>query len=277
MGLPEDIQSSFETVRAHDPDRYLTALMVPRSVRGSLMALYAFNVELARIPGLITEPALGDIRLQWWRDVIENIESGTSTGSPIADALGTAISTHKLPKPLLLGMIDARSADLDGGGFADLEALRAYLYKREGALFSLSARILDAAIDDTFQISNLSAVAFGLTNILRSLPLDASEGRVMLPLSILDKSGLEPEQILAGEGAEKLKPILLELSIEARSTCDDARQRVKKLERNTRPAFAPLALVEPYLRAMDKPGHRPLQDIADINPMARFWKLWRAS
>lgn len=277
MGLPEDIQSSFEMVRAHDPDRYLTALMAPRSVRGSLMALYAFNVELARIPGLVTEPALGDIRLQWWRDVIENNETGAMAGSPIATALGAVISTHKLPKPLLLGMMDARSADLDGGGFADLEALKAYLYKREGALFSLSARILDAGVDDISQISNLSAVACGLTNILRSLPVDASGGRVMLPLSVLDKSGLEPELILAGEGAEKLKPILLELVSEARSTCDDARQQVKNLKRNLQPAFAPLALVEPYLRVMEKPGHRPLQDLADINPLTRFWKLWRAS
>ena len=99
----------------------------------------------------------------------------------------------------------------------------------------------------------------------------------MLPLSILDKSGLSPEQILAGEGSENLKPILSELATEARSTCKDARQRVNMLERHTRPAFAPLALVEPYLKVIEKPDHRLLQDIADINPLVRFWKLWRAS
>lgn len=99
----------------------------------------------------------------------------------------------------------------------------------------------------------------------------------MLPLSILDKSGLSPEQILAGEGSENLKPILSGLATEARSTCKDARQRVNMLERNTRPAFAPLALVKPYLKVIEKPDHRLLQDIADINPLVRFWKLWRAS
>ena len=72
---PENIQTGFETVRAHNPDRYLTALMAPRRVRGSLMALYAFNAELARIPALVSEPALGEIRLQWWRDAVDHMDA----------------------------------------------------------------------------------------------------------------------------------------------------------------------------------------------------------
>jgi len=274
---PDDMQTSFQIVRTHDLERYLTALMAPRRVRGSLMALYAFNCELARIPGLVTEPALGEIRLQWWRDALGHMDGKVAMAAPVADALGTAIATHDLPKPLLLGMIDARSADLDGGGFHDLPALKAYLYKSEGALFALSARILGA---DTAQISraaNEAAVACGLTNVMRVLPRDAAAGRVMLPLSMLDAHTIRPEQILAGKGDADLKPVLAELAGVARTARDRAFLQIAELEPSARRAFAPLELVEPYLNVLEKPDHRALLDIADINPLLRFWKLWRAS
>ena len=277
MMTPEDIQTSFETVRAHDPDRYLTALMAPRRVRESLMALYAFNTELARIHSLVTEPALGEFRLQWWRDVLQQMDGEASLGAPVADALDMAISTHGLPKPVLLGMIDARSTDLDGGGFPDLQALKAYLYKSEGAVFALSARFLGADNAETLRAANAAGLAFGLTNLLRMLARDLAAGRVMLPLSLLDAQSIQVEQLLAGKGAADLKPVIEALAGEVRTARDEARQQLAPLEPSVRPAFAPLALVEPYLKTLEKPNHRALQDIADINPLVRFWNLWRAS
>ncbi len=277
MTTPEDIQTSFETVRAHDPDRYLTALMAPRRVRKSLMALYAFNAELARIPNLVTEPALGEFRLQWWRDVLERMDGKTTLGAPLADDLGMAITDHDLPKPLLLGMIDARSADLDGGGFPDLQALKAYLYKSEGAAFALSARILAAANAGTGRAANAAALAYGLVKIMCALPRDAAAGRVMLPLSMLDAHDIQLEQLLAGKGGGELEPFLAELAGEARAARDEAFQQMAELDPVARRAFAPLALVESYLTVLESSNHRPLQDVADINPLVRFWKLWRAS
>jgi phytoene synthase len=275
MMAPEDSQTSFTTVRANDPDRYLTALMAPRRVRESLMALYAFNSELARIPQMVSEPAFGEFRLQWWRDVLERKESTSSMGAPVADALGKAFVTHGLPKPLLLGMIDARIADLDGGGFADLQALKAYLYKSEGAVFALSMHILNGKAPSG-SVANSAGLATGMTHLLRMLARDLSSNRVMLPLSMLDEHSIPIEQLLAGQGADELNPVLVELAGEARTALEDAHKQIAMLETGLRPAFAPLALVEPYLKAMERPDHHFLQDIADINPLVRFWKLWRA-
>ncbi len=274
MMTPEEIKTSFETVRTHDPDRYLTALMAPRRVRKSLMALFAFNTELARIPSLVTEPALGEFRLQWWRDVLEHMEGKATLGAPVADALCEIVAAHDLPKPLLIGMIDARSADLNGGGFPDLQALKAYLYKSEGAVFALSVRVLGADSAETGHVANAAGLACGLTNLLRMLARDVAAGRVMMPLSVLDAHGVRPEQLLAGKGAVELEPVLAELAGEARKARDEARQQLAGLERSARRVFAPLALVEPYLGALEKPDHSALQHIANINPLVRFWKLW---
>jgi len=273
----EDHQSVFEPVRTHDPDRYLTALMAPRRVRGALMALYAFNTELARIPTLVSEPALGEIRLQWWRDAVDQMGRVVPPGAPVAAALGQAVAAHDLPIPLLIGMVDARSADLDCGGFRDLEALKAYLYKSDGAVFALSAHILGIDDADANRAANAAGFACGLTNLIRLLARDIAEGRIMLPLSMLDAHGIQLDQILAGTCSDELKPVLVELVSEARAARETARQQIAKLDPVARSAFAPLALVESYLNTLERPDHIALKHIASINPLSRFWRLWRAS
>ena len=76
-----------QIARTGDPDRTLAALFAPRDARTDLLTLCAFNVELARIAEQVSEPELGAIRLQWWRDAVERADGGEVTGHPVADAL----------------------------------------------------------------------------------------------------------------------------------------------------------------------------------------------
>jgi len=272
-----DSRAIWADLRAHDPNRFLTALFTPRHARADLMALYAFNTELARIPELVSEPELGEFRLQWWRDTLGNMANGVSSGAPVADALGVALRKHDLSDAMLLGMIDARSADLDGGGFADLQALKAYLYKSQGAVFALGAHVLGGSGGDTARAANAAGLAYGLAELLRNLPRDAAAGRVMAPLSLLKEHGLKPEQLLAGEGGDAVLHLVAELAREAGEALDAARGEVAHCDRSVRCVFAPLKLVEPILAAVQAPGHNPLRDIAEINPLLRYIRLWRAA
>ena len=67
-------------VRRHDRDRYQTALFAPADRREALFALYAFNYEIARVRETVTQPMLGQIRLQWWREVVEAAYAGAPRG-----------------------------------------------------------------------------------------------------------------------------------------------------------------------------------------------------
>ena len=108
------------SARSGEPDRYLAALLAPPAARAHLLALAAFSSELARVPLVATrEPAMGEIRLQWWRDVLEAPHAGTLTGNPIADAVRDAAHRCALPVPLLLDVIDARQMDLAAQAMAD--------------------------------------------------------------------------------------------------------------------------------------------------------------
>ncbi len=278
MTRPEmDIDALGVIVQTHDPDRYLTARLAPNNARASLMALYAFNAELARIPDLVTEPALGEMRLQWWRDVVDRSDRSGGTGAPVADALVAVINTYELPRHLVLGMIDARSADLDGGGFPDLQALKAYFYKSDGTLFMLSTYVVGGMDEQNGKIANKAGLAWGITNVLRSLPHDAASGRVMVPLSLLERQEVLPEQLLAGEESDRLVNLIDELADEARAARTEVRPQIDNLKNDQRSVFAPLALVEAYLAAVQAPGRSIMHEIADINPLKRFAKLWLAS
>jgi phytoene synthase len=260
--------------RAGEPDRYLATLLAPPSARPTLLALAAFASEIARVPYLASsEPAIGEIRLQWWRDALQ-ADDGSRTGNPVADALLAAARHHALPRALLLETIDARSSELTGEVMADDAALHAYLWKSEGAAFALAGRVLSpsasAAIDTA---AAASGHAYGLSRLLASLPRTLSHGRVPLPQSRLDAAGLTPAQLLAGEGGPQAAGLLAGLGEEVRRSLVTSRQHVANLPREARAAFLPLALVQSYLRALDRRGRDLLRGSAEIAPLTRVMRI----
>ena len=275
----EQDRAVWQSVRAHDFDRYLASLFAPRAARNALLALYAFNADVARIPQSVSEPMLGEIRLQWWRDALDTLGKGGTIGNPVADALGTAITDHNLSIPLLTGVIDARIFDLSGEAMPDMQALKAYLQKTSGNLFTLAAGIVTGAKPDA-KLQSLAAsagFAWGLTNLLRNLPVHLSRGRLYLPVSHFHDYGAEPEQLLKGVAEEKAQTALLGLRDEAREAFGYARAGVYGGSRKAALAFLPCALAPFYLAALEKQGAEPLKHIADIGPLKRISRLTYAA
>jgi phytoene synthase len=138
----DDARAVRKLVREGDIDRYWSALFVPAALREDLLALYAFNLEIARIPYLVSEPMVGQIRLQWWRDAIELASQNNRSGNPVADRFAAAIRRHDLPKRRLQAMVEARQFDLYTEPVENRAALNSYLDETSGTLFALSAHIL---------------------------------------------------------------------------------------------------------------------------------------
>jgi phytoene synthase len=263
-----------------DLDRYVSALFAPRAAREHLFALYAFNVELARIGEQVSEPQLGEIRLQWWRDALDRASSGETTGQPVADALGLAVRECDLSRQSLADLIDARGFDVSVKIMPDAAALDDYLAKTAGALFKLASEVCmtgGRAVEPRAleQAVRAAGIAYGLTGLMRALPVHARRGRIDIPEDALLRHGTSPAKLLAGEASEGLTELLADLRETARAALKSARRHVAELSPQARPAFLPLALVDPYLSVLQKVD--PLHQIADINPLARLWRLgtWR--
>jgi len=178
--------------RRNDWERFICTLFAPREARESLFSLIAFNSELARTRDVVSQPLLGQIRLQWWRDALAAIYGDTPPSAatathPILVPLARAIADHRLERALLEAMIDARSDELDEGGLdtnmgGALDVLD-YLLSSSGNLARLQIAILaNGAVPntDTFVAAEHANVAWGLVELVRMkrlAPQDAIEAR----------------------------------------------------------------------------------------------------
>ncbi len=279
---PEIQSRARETVRRAaretDPDRAVAALLAPAAVRDDLLSLAAFAGEIARIPHLVKEPMMGEIRLQWWRDALPGLAEGASTtGNPIADALGGAIRRHALPLSLLLGVLEARAFDLYGDPMPDEQAFRGYLGKTEGALIEAAMRIVGGWPPGTAAAQAMAAGrAIGLSRVLTGLPFALSRGRCALPASRLQAAGVVPADLAAVPVPASARAVLARFSADARADLAIVRAGWRRMPRRQRTALLPVALVEPQLKAFEEGSHHPGRDVVAILPLSRVWGLWRA-
>jgi 15-cis-phytoene synthase len=249
--------------RAYERDRYLAALLAPTAVRDDLIALAAFAGEVGRIPAFVTEPMMGRIRLQWWR---ERLESKTSGGHPIATALIAAMARHALPVAALIGLIDAHEDSLDNRPFSDEAALCAYVDHIDGCQFAMAALICGRAAD-TALIQDAGR-AYGLARVLIETPATLSHGRVLLPLSLISGTPAPDLQQMGVATAAVRERASAHLAAAAAP--------VGRLSRATRMPFLPLALVGPYLQACEHFA-KAVDTAPEINPLARVWRILACS
>ena len=247
--------------RAHERDRYLAALLAPREIRADLIALAAFAGEVGRIPAFVSEPMMGRIRLQWWR---ERIEEGTSGGHPVAAAIIDAMHRRALPAARLTNLIEAHEDSLDDRPFANDEALFSYLDRIDGALFELAAKITGASPGPALVMDG--GRAYGLARLLSETPATLAHGRLLLPTKRLGP----PSET----GLDDHRAVMRDLSTLARQHLGAIARDMRQLSRHNRAAFLPLALVEPYLEALEQDQAKSRAAV-EINPARRVWRLWR--
>lgn len=176
-----------------DPDRCLAVMAAPPAARARLLPLYAFNLEVARAPWVAQEPLVAEMRLQWWRDVIENSAAGAARAHEVAEPLHQLIRAAGLPRPVLDRMVAARRWDCWREPFDDIAALETYLDETAGGLMWLAALALGAPQGAETAVRAYGRAA-GMANFLRAAPELAARGRQPLPagsdIAALARDGL---------------------------------------------------------------------------------------
>ncbi|WP_217568685.1 phytoene/squalene synthase family protein [Mesorhizobium sp. GbtcB19] len=262
-------------VRAADHDRYLSALYAPADRRDALLALYAFNAEIAGVRDRIHEPLPGEVRLQWWRDVIM-ADGDAETGHPTADALRATIAANKLPKTAFDNMLEARIFDLYDDPMPSRTDLEGYCGETAAALIQLAAMMLDPVAAPGFaELAGRAGCAQAITGLLLLLPLHRRRGQCFVPADILAAAGTTPEEFIKGEGgagAERAAGAMIAL---AREHLGAFEKGAPALPVSLRPAFLPLALTRAYLDKMETTHWSPLGRTATLSTLRRHWLLLR--
>jgi phytoene synthase len=171
-----------EELRHADRDRFLCAVAAPAGLRADLATLYTFNAELAGIADKVSEQMLGLIRLQWWRDALDEVAAGKGHRHHLVQALADLIARRHLDVALLRGLIDARERDVGGETPADLAELAAYADASAGALAELALQIcLPQPTQDQRRTARAAGTAYGLVGLARATIYLARHRRVLLP------------------------------------------------------------------------------------------------
>ena len=261
-------------------DLWLAALFAPAERRRHLHALYAFWMEIDEVREKVTQPLRGEMRLRWWADTLEAPGGEGGAAHPVADAGMDTIAARGLSRDEFAAFLDAHVVDLYDDPVETLAALIAYCDATVGAVLRWSAASLGGPVlgapagAEAGRALAEAGTALGLTRIMRRLPLG---GGRFLPLELLERHGVSPDDARAGVDSGPLRSALGELRALALSRFEAARGRAGRLDDAARIALLPAATVPLYLELMSRRDYNPFRWGAEPQPWRRQWRLWRAA
>lgn len=265
-----------DLVRSHDFPRYASTLFVSAAERRALLALYAFNVEIVRVRDQVTQPLPGEIRMQWWTDMLAGHVHGSAEGNPVAAELLLAIRDFSLPVEPLSLVAEEHQFDLYNDPMPTMAALEGYLSATSSALFALAARIMGPPSDSAEHLARHAGLAQGMVQVMANLPRDAAHRQLFVPQQLLESHGSGMEEVFAGKETPTIRAALEALAGEARQHLATAGALLADVPSAARKAFLPLALVRRDLAQLSRADRNPFLP-QPTSRLATLWTLWRAS
>ncbi len=266
-----------DLARARDFRTYAASLFVLPDVRRAWIALAAFNTEVSYVRDHVSQPLPGEIRLQWWRDVLTGDGQGLrgeAEANPVAAELLRAIARYDLPVESFVRLIDAHVFDVYDDPMPDMAALEAHCRDTSAAMVALRARVLGSASPDVARIADHAGIAEGLTDVMLALPRHAARRQLYLPGDLMSVHGVIAEEIFLQQSNPSLKDALAHLRREARSQLERAIAMLADAPVSARAAFLPLAVTGKILTRLDssEPFAPP-----SLSRLGILWTTWRAA
>jgi len=243
--------------------------------RADLMALYAFNIEVASVRERVSEPLPGEVRLQWWRDVLTGEGRGDIAAHPVAAAMRDVVARHRLSVQPLVALIDARVFDLYDDPMPTLGDFEGYCGETSSALMQIAALILAEGRDPgTADLAGHAGIAYAATGLLRAFGLHARRGQLYMPLDVLAAQGVTRDEAVSGRDGPGIRAALSAMRDLARRHLATAEQLAVPADPATAAAFAPLATVAPRLARLGTAAD-PFAPPREVPQWRLQWTMWR--
>jgi phytoene synthase len=265
------IENCRRIAERHDRERYLTALFAQSSAQPALFVLLAANHEIAKTAEVVSEPMIGAIRLQWWRDSLDGIEAGTPRTHEVITPLFDIVTATPALLSDLRGVIDARDADLEGEAPEDLNALIEYADGTGGNLHRALARVLGGAPELGGRIGRLWAVV----GMMRGLPHLIRVGRRPFPKALLEQNNLSHQKISDKGPSPELRSAIAPVLAWCRTEHQALAQEPALKAGAVRPHRLLVARTADILKKFEKTGGDPFAaQVAEI-PIGLVWRHTR--
>ncbi|GLQ07459.1 phytoene/squalene synthase family protein [Sneathiella chinensis] len=270
-----NLSTSAAEVRRYDYDRWLVSLFSPPEKRDAIHAVLAFNAEIARIRETVSEPLLGDIRLQWWRDTLQGLKKGEHKAHPVAEALDHTARQQPLDYDLMLDMVDVRARDLDPSPILNDAELLAYADGTGGAVQRLILQVVagTSPASSVVEAASLAGRAFALLGIIRAIPFHARHDLVLLPTERLQETGMSRYTLLQPEYGPNLQAVVRDLAALADEDYRRVRKERRSLSKEAAPAVAINGLSGLYLKRLKAAGYNPLHHKLNVGAQRKVLTL----
>jgi len=218
-------------------------------IRARLLLIYAFHLELAKVPELVSEPIIGQIRYQWWRDAIAEIyETESVRQHEITTPLKRLLLDYDIPRYWVDQLIDGRERDIDPRPFAGLTESLDYCANTSGVLMKIATKLCGV---DPSETEEAAGIAWGLTGLARAY-------------------GYYHETILSEVSFKRL----LELANQKQALVS---QSASDVDVKAFPAVGYVALVPHYISKLSHKNHDPVTMQVSYSPLSKKWHLLKAS
>lgn len=274
-----DVAFCLQELRQGDRDRYLATLLAPALCRPALIVLHAFKLEIEKTHAVVSEPMLGQIRLQWWRESLDGIYAGTPRRHAVVTPLATIIEGYGLARGPFDRIVDAHERDLDPAPFADIAALEAYCADADGALFELAQQSLGGGNDlAAGALSRSAGIGSGIAGLLRRMAFNRRSGPLPIPADIAANHGLDPEAVRnVAPTDQALAAAVADVAAVAAGHLAAARGQARRQNRRVRKGLLPVATARGILGRLEIARYNVFDSrVAEPAP-GEIWRLLRAS
>ncbi|KAH8672714.1 Squalene/phytoene synthase [Tricladium varicosporioides] len=243
-------------VKKFDSPSYTLQSFIPPSSTDAYLSIRALNIELARIPDVVSNPTVGALRMQFWRDNLTRTFADTPPKEPVAILLHHALTSLKARYPGIstnvmkgwfMKIINTREQYMDNRPYTSMDALEMYAENTYSTLMYLTLAFMPLNSMPTDHVASHIGKATGIATVLRGLPLIAfpeppnhhsnnaalgggRQGAVVLPLDVLADAGVREEDVFRrGADAPGLKDAIFIIATRANDHLITAREMLKNL------------------------------------------------
>ncbi len=239
-----------------------------------MAAIAAFNLELARAANEISESMLGLVRLQWWREAVEEIRAGGATRRhPVVEAVATATRMHGLSTDRMLAMIGGKEEELESDGAPAQRTFDARGDATAANLIRLSLQAvgLDPMETDLAAASSEIGRAYATVGCARSVLLDARRHKVRLPAEVLTEAGVDLDKLFDLRPQPALQACLRMMAERAQDELSAARRR--RIPRRARPLTLTARLTALHLERLRRAAYDPFDPQVIAAAPFDVWRL----
>lgn len=279
--ISDTSQFCLNIVKRSDYENFLATLLLPQRTRPAALAVRAFNVELAQIQDVTTQPVIAKMRLQFWRETLDQIYKGNTPEQPIAVELQRAVAKHKLSKRWLLSLIESREGHLENKQFANVQSVEDYSEKSNSVVYYLVLQSLGVENVHADHVASHLGKAEGIIRLMRGVPHLGAKRIVLLPRDIMMVHNVSQEDIIRGNKDQKVKDVIFDIATTAHHHLQHAKEIMKNVPQNAKIGLLPHVSASTYLGALQRVDFdifdSSLQKRNPLLPLHLWWAKFKKS